>query len=238
MKSTSEDTNVLTLRGSVGQGGDNLPEDVEMVRSLLAEHGLINLDVETAIEQFQRSALGMESPDGRVDPGGRTWRALTGSSEGLVEPTLHGLPLDEPAAEILRRILTESGHSSAKITSVQRTPADQARIMYENIAAHGVAAQKNLYAEPGREVIDVFASMPNSPRDEVIAAMLEKIEEIGPERVSNHCSTSRWVFDVAPSSLDNPEAFSAALKTAAGVDRYFEPPRDPAFHIEILKLSV
>ncbi len=237
MTSTSEDKSV-TLNGSVGKGGDNLPEDVEMVRGLLAEHGLFDLDIGTAVEQFQRSALGMESPDGRVDPGGRTWRALTGSPGAPVEPTLHGLPLEEPAAEILRRILTESGHSSAEITSVQRTPADQARIMYENIAANGVEAQKSLYAEPGREVIDVFASMKDSPKDEVIAAMLAKIEEIGPERVSNHCSTSRWVFDVAPSSLENPAAFSAALKTAAGVDRYFEPPRDPAFHIEILKLSV
>ena len=237
MTTNSEDKNVLSLRGSVGQGGENLPEDVEMVRGLLADHGFINIDLNTAIEQFQRT-LGMESPDGRVDPGGRTWRGLTGTSDGPLEPTLEGLPLAEPAAEILRRILTASGNTSARITSVERTPADQARVMYENIAAHGVEAQKNLYAEPGREVIDVFASMAGSPKDEVIAAMLAKIEELGPERVSKHCSTSRWVFDVAPSSLENPAAFSAALKTAAGVDRYFEPPRDPAFHIEILKLSV
>lgn len=77
------------LDSSVGRGGRNRYRDVITVQNLLndcrhALPGLAFLDVDGdcgpgtigAIEQFQRDILGVNAPDGRVDPNGRTLRRL------------------------------------------------------------------------------------------------------------------------------------------------------------------
>lgn len=72
----------LTISASVGDGGKNRPKDVERVQQLLADAGVspgaidgkIGRKTIAAIVEFQRRFL--SRPDGRVDPGGRTWREL------------------------------------------------------------------------------------------------------------------------------------------------------------------
>jgi peptidoglycan hydrolase-like protein with peptidoglycan-binding domain len=73
---------------SVGIGGANEPDDVTEVQRLLNQYAtrlqipLLAVDGECghktkeAIKAFQDDVVGMEAPDGRVDPDGRTWRAL------------------------------------------------------------------------------------------------------------------------------------------------------------------
>lgn len=79
---------MLRLEGSVGQGGDNLPNDVRTVQHALNRHDLTPLTrleedgrcgpaTIRAVRQFQVRHLNMTSPDGRVDPGGRTLRRLS-----------------------------------------------------------------------------------------------------------------------------------------------------------------
>ena len=78
------------ISGSVGAGGKNHPDDVQMVQSQLNRLARAGLEVDgqigpktiEAIKAFQRS-LGFTSPDGRVDPGQTTDRALAGQK---VEP--------------------------------------------------------------------------------------------------------------------------------------------------------
>lgn len=84
-----------TLGKSVGTGGFNLEEDVRTVQDLLnlvpsskgGPSSFLNVDglafgkTQDAINKFQRMAVGMTSPDGRVDPGGRTLNKL-GEFEG------------------------------------------------------------------------------------------------------------------------------------------------------------
>ena len=76
------------LEGSVGQNGDNLEPDVRIVQQLLnqqdlaplqrlAEDGRVGPATTEAIRHFQTRYLGINSPDGRVDPGGRTIRRLS-----------------------------------------------------------------------------------------------------------------------------------------------------------------
>lgn len=75
------------LGGSVGAGGRNARSDVLMVQSALnlraraglAEDGVCGKNTIAAIRRFQQT-LGLERPDGRVDPGGPTERALNGGS--------------------------------------------------------------------------------------------------------------------------------------------------------------
>jgi len=70
------------ISDSVGRGGKNAEGDVMTVQQLLNDHG-DNLEVDGqvgpktigAISKLQQAKLGFA--DGRVDPGGKTWEALT-----------------------------------------------------------------------------------------------------------------------------------------------------------------
>lgn len=77
------------LGASVGRGGTNRRDDTMVVQNLLNDHvgslvplraltvdGIVGPNTIRAIEAFQRRVVGMTSPDGRVDPGGRTLAAL------------------------------------------------------------------------------------------------------------------------------------------------------------------
>ena len=72
------------IASSVGRGGNNGRDDVIVVQNLLADagidpgpiDGLVGPKTIAAIEEFQSRFL--TTPDGRVDPDGRTWRELLG----------------------------------------------------------------------------------------------------------------------------------------------------------------
>lgn len=77
------------IGGSVGRGGVNATGDVLLVQQLLNGHvlslgvprleedGVIGANTIGAIRKYQQIALGMAKPDGRIDAGGGTWRALS-----------------------------------------------------------------------------------------------------------------------------------------------------------------
>jgi len=248
---------MAAISGSVGKGGANRPNDVRTIQTLLNRNiakliPLLPVTVSGAcdpqtilmIEEFQRRVLQTQTPDGRVDPGGRTLKALDGGggatpSTPAGEPILEGNTLPAPAAKVLKEILKAAGLSRARVTSVSRTPAEQARVMYENCVSKGVQFNKNMYAAAGGKVVDVYAANKDKPRDTVIALMLARILEIGPAKVSRHISDTHYTFDVAPSSIpsDKQAAFLAAIKAHKAVSNVIPPPTDPAFHIEIPKNS-
>jgi Type VI secretion system (T6SS), amidase effector protein 4 len=80
-----------SISGSVGRGGKNIAADVITIQKLINANltviaPLIALDEDGAcgsltigaLEAFQRNAVKMAKPDGRVDPGGNTLRVLNG----------------------------------------------------------------------------------------------------------------------------------------------------------------
>jgi hypothetical protein len=153
-----------------------------------------------------------------------------------------GVNVSANAVRVLKAILRAAGLSSATITSGRRDASEQARVMYNLIEANGVAYAKDLYGSNGDKVIDVYASRKaaRNSADEIKSAMRSKIIELGPSNVSLHASESHDVFDVAPSSIANSDAFRRALDSslaAGAISRYIPPPGDPAFHIEILLAS-
>jgi hypothetical protein len=154
------------------------------------------------------------------------------------EAILQGIPLPDPAARILKDILKAAGLVAATVTSAHRTPADQARVMYENCVSKGAAYNEALYCVAGDRVVQVFEANQDRPRDQVIQLMTEKILEIGPEKVSMHMSDTHYTFDIAPSSipLARHAAFVAAVLGNKAVSKLIQPPRDPAFHLEIPKI--
>ncbi len=93
------------ISASVGKGGKNKNADVKIVQALLNEKENSGLEVDgesgpktiAAITKFQKEKAGLNNPDGRIDPGGKTWKALTegtsntqntnNTTEIVVQPT-------------------------------------------------------------------------------------------------------------------------------------------------------
>ncbi|MDE2596919.1 MAG: peptidoglycan-binding protein [Sphingomonadales bacterium] len=80
---------MTTIGASVGQGGVNQDADVRIVQELLNNFvtrlGLKQIGIDgdcgkntkTAIRAFQKQIVGIANPDGRIDPGGRTFQRLS-----------------------------------------------------------------------------------------------------------------------------------------------------------------
>lgn len=145
-----------------------------------------------------------------------------------------------PALNALREICAKACVPSVQITSTARTAADQARIMYEMIQARGVQYAKQLYGGGGQQVVEAYeeAEKKNLSADEIKAVMLARINEVGPNKVSRHVvggDGKLCVFDIAPSSIPASlrAKFVKEAKTHARVKRFFGPPQDPAYHLEV-----
>lgn len=138
---------------------------------------------------------------------------------------------------VLEDILQKAGLTSATISSTARTPADQARVMFNNIVGTSVARQKQLYAAAGDLVIDEYVKAKKAGKTpvEIKAAMEAKIIEIGPTKVSHHAADPNMlcVFDVAPSSIAKKAAFEKAVRADKRVKKFITPPLDPGYHLEI-----
>ncbi|GAA4569158.1 transglycosylase SLT domain-containing protein [Planotetraspora kaengkrachanensis] len=141
------------------------------------------------------------------------------------------------ALGVLTDVLRAAGLSDALITSTQRSPRDQARVMYDNCERYGPAAQKKLYGSYGDQVVDVYVASKAAGRDPatIRADMEGKIVAVGAQNVSRHTADPRvlTVIDVAPSSVRDQAAFERAVKAEGRVGRFLQPPTDPAYHLEI-----
>jgi hypothetical protein len=88
------------ITASVGIDGKNIKADVVKVQKLLIQAGFLpakttdgktNADgicgngTKTAITNFQKQKMGIATPDGRVDPGGKTWKALNVQPQPVVD---------------------------------------------------------------------------------------------------------------------------------------------------------
>ena len=143
---------MTTIEGSVGQDGDNRESDVRIVQRLLNGHDLTPLAALAedgrsgsrtieAIRHFQTRHLGQQSPDGRVDPGGKTIRKLSsgtkqrGTGESAetrkADRALRGERVDPRVQEtavttrIIDGIVPQFGTMRAKIIAGYLSDADQ-----------------------------------------------------------------------------------------------------------------
>ena len=93
------------ISASVGRSGRNMSGDVLVVQRLLkasigrfgplrplAPTGVCGPDTINAITQFQRVAVRMPAPDGRVDPGGKTLSTLVQYATGPQVAAPHAPP--------------------------------------------------------------------------------------------------------------------------------------------------
>jgi hypothetical protein len=153
-------------------------------------------------------------------------------------PNAKSADVSEFTLTVLRDIMRSADVAQLTITSTQRSPQDQARVMFANIERDGVARQKALYKPAGQSVIDAYVAAKSAGKspDEIRAAMVARILEIGPEKVSRHAADPNVlnVFDVAPASVARPTEFVAAARGDSRVAKVLTPAEnDPAFHLEI-----
>jgi hypothetical protein len=137
----------------------------------------------------------------------------SGSGQGGI--TLAGKydKLSDYTQNLLR---TLSGYSGTiYITSIARTPAEQASVMLTNIKRTGVDAQLKLYKEPGKQVIRVYDPQKSDAVN--LQNMTAKIYEVGPQNVSHHCADQNLVnvFDVSKTRLSNVDNFVNAVSAVA-----------------------
>lgn len=95
---------MASLTRAVGRGAEKpLKREVLLVQQLLnlhrpaslpriAEDGGQGDETYGAIEEFQRRVMKLQKPDGRVDPGGKTWQALNQPPAVVVTPTTPAQP--------------------------------------------------------------------------------------------------------------------------------------------------
>ncbi|WP_228527868.1 RHS repeat-associated core domain-containing protein [Pararhodonellum marinum] len=130
---------------------------------------------------------------------------------------------------VLVNAMNESNNSSIQINSTLRTSEDQARIMSDLVNANGMAHTKKLYGSNGDLVLDNFPDQ---------QAMVDKINSIGPSKVSNHLGDPSKinVVDVSPwrGGITNPRNFANKIGSLNGV-RVLSPynSNDKAIHVEI-----
>lgn len=138
---------------------------------------------------------------------------------------------------VLEDTLRAASLEKAMISSTSRGPADQARVMYNNLEHFGVAHQKALYGRAGDQVIDTYARSKalGKSAEDIKRDMEAKIRELGPTNVSRHASDPKVlnVFDVSPKSIADHVAFERAARADRRVTTFLTPPKDPGYHFEI-----
>jgi len=94
-----------------------------------------------------------------------------------------------------------------------------------------------LYGPAGQQVVQVFARSNRAGKSDtqIKADMLAKINALGPSNVSRHCGdpAKLCVVDIAPTSVPDRQTFLDVVVNDPRISAHFEPPRDPAFHLEI-----
>jgi hypothetical protein len=149
---------MIKLTGSVGRNGDNTPDDVKKVQVLLNKHaatagfgklsvdGKVGTNTLKAIVVFQK-AIGIKSPDGVVDAGGRTLKALedkpvakpaedtkaapakpAGNGSGRLVGNVTGVQADLVA---YAKAVAEFYGREIRISSGRRNAEEQAAVMFK-----------------------------------------------------------------------------------------------------------
>lgn len=138
--------------------------------------------------------------------------------------------ISDYSMEKLQSLKYHGYYGKIVITSTNRTVDDQTRIMYDNIITNGVKHQLDTYKKAGQDVVKTFD--PTLSRQENIARMAEKINEVGPLNVSKHLADFAKVnaIDVDKKSLSSVRAFKDAAKSA-GFSKILD--ENNCIHIEL-----
>ena len=227
--------NLSNLNARSGAHAVNVPGSVMRIAPSEATHLLVVLDPGNRIRES------------REDNNVRAVRDVSLAQASGV----HG-QFSAQSRGVILGLLREAGAASATITELQRTAAEQAHTMFDNIVRHGLQSQYELYGNTGDGIVRVFEGMTrgltarqiSARRQSIEAAMTAQIERIGPGNVSVHMGdfSVSQAIDIAPSSFTaaSRQRFQTAALAAVRDGRlanFLYPPSDPAFHLEIVQAT-
>jgi hypothetical protein len=188
-----------------------------------------------AVERAAEAAEGIGPQASRPDP--QIFLEAVETIDIAFGPNAKAADVTAFSRQVLTDILRAAGLTKVTVSSTSRLPADQARVMYANLERQGIEAQRKLYKEPGRKVIEVYRQGKLAGKDAatIQGLMKDEIVRLGPTTVSRHASDPKIlnVFDVAPSSVAKRPQFEAAVRAEKRVAKFLLPPNDPGYHLEI-----
>mgnify|MGYP001265122428 CR=1 FL=1 len=139
----------MCIQCSVGADGVNMKSDVRIVQAALNQalkpdkplvvDGLIGPATISVIDAFQRGAVGLNRPDGRVDPNGRTLRALKGLQPKVFSgDCLAAVMPTAPLAKIETYfpLMSDASEQDGPISSPRRLAHFLAQIGHESLSLH------------------------------------------------------------------------------------------------------
>ncbi|WP_339067902.1 peptidoglycan-binding domain-containing protein [Teredinibacter turnerae] len=168
----------MYIKASVGTGGINITNDVKFIQELLTHlamqdmrldtltaDGICGAKTKSAIATFQKNIVKLKTPDGRIDPNGRSEKTLivsannidksltekTAKKYGLAKSGTHehhsGLKqivyranarrvLSDYSTNVVKLAMSYAGIFKCDISSTLRTFDDQTRIMYNNCSSY------------------------------------------------------------------------------------------------------
>jgi hypothetical protein len=176
----------MHISTSVGRGGVNASRDVALVQFLLNVHmtkhntlsvpltGKVDGHTISAIETFQKLHVRMSHPDGRVDPGGATFRALVARAPNgePISTRLSGVAwwhtnqrrftnsnsvenLASPFREHVKSFLAALTAAGAAVTvsATRRHPSRAYLMRYSWDISHSLIAASKVPTQPGCDII-------------------------------------------------------------------------------------
>jgi len=241
-----------------GDKGDEVKQLQEYLKQLICIDGNFDDATHNTVIQFQ-TKMDLVA-DGIV--GTKTWNALEKEVAKLKQPKSEiqydaGLEGKDLLSKELLDLFGHAGHESKNptiyVTSMWRSPAKQASVMYDNIVQGAVIS----YAEPGRIVTQLIQAeiKKKTPKAQVVQLAEAKIIELAQQNklVSKHCITEAQyqkmnVIDISKTRTPNPRDLAKALLKETKVSRIITPfgelstygndkrvlidANEPAIHIE------
>jgi len=210
----------------VGLGGANFRKDVITIQNLLAENGYapgaadgrLRMEMISAIQKFQRTAMKMNSPDGLIEPGGITWQELIGSrntTPGLLRSA--GLNPDSSKWTMGQKLQSLHPELRPKVEAVLRAMRKRGFEPRIHHAWRSVAEQATIVADGNSTVRFSFHNAKNP--DGTLSALAADIVD----------ATLGWKA--------SPEFWNAVEEEAKKRGLYwrgdFKPRKDPA-HVQLL----
>ena len=163
---------VAPISGTVGKNGKNMPTDVQLIQQLLNSHlsklfpakalvvdGKVGPKTIGLIEEYQKRVLKHNNPDGRVDPGGKTFQSLTGAAasatatQAKVAFALSGWKGDKHATggfEFCRETMAGAIKGATVISKTVNSKQDFINVL-KQAASSGVITELHMYSHSAVE---------------------------------------------------------------------------------------
>lgn len=170
------------------------------------------------------------------------WFDLLGLAVIVFDKSQDRKNITEHSKTVIGNIADKAGVTKIYITSINRSAKKQMEAMYKLFKKVGVKKAYALYGSTGDKVVKIYE---NGVKLKKTAKQIKKdmLTQINKEPPSVHINqnplkTGRQAIDISHSRM--PEAqrpcFEKEVKKNNNVDnnRFYKPPKDPAYHLEII----